>query len=160
MNRNSIRASSLLSCIIIFSSLTAHAQDTLKTKESRKFTTIGFQASYVSGIGISFGYNQEDKYRFRVTGGLVTTDNITYYSFGIEYEIGLTRNKPYRVFIGPGFGTRGQSDADTHTTIGLGTGFETSLTGSSIFENVTAGSEVDSLYPITSSSTQGRFLLD
>ncbi len=118
------------------------AQDSLSGKEARTYTTIGFQASFVSGLGISVGYNEEDKYRFRVTGGFVTSDNVSYYSFGVEYEIELTKHRPYRVFIGPGFGFRGESDGDTHSTFGLGTGFETSLTGGSIFENVSGGVEV------------------
>jgi hypothetical protein len=138
---------SFLTPVFIFSSillpsLSCYAQDSLAVPEGRKYTTIGFQGSFVSGIGISAGYNEENKYRFRVTGGLVTSDNISYYSFGIEYEVDLTKHKPYRVFIGPGFGVRGESDGDTHATLGIGTGFETSLTGNAMYENVTGGVEV------------------
>ena len=142
MNSTSSRHFGLLTSLILLLSTSALAQDSLSSEQPRKYTSIGFQASFVSGIGISVGYNQESNFRFRVTAGLATADQITYFSFGAEYEIELTKHKPYRVFIGPGIGTRGQSDGDTHTAIGLGTGFEISPTGNSLFENVSVGAEI------------------
>ena len=128
--------------LILLLSSSASAQDSLASAQPRRYTSIGFQASFVSGIGISVGDNEDGKYRFRVTGGFLTDNQISYYSFGLEYGIDLTRNKPYRVFIGPAFGIRGESDSDTHTMLGLGTGFETSATGNLVFENVSVGAEV------------------
>ena len=142
MNRTYVFPCFFFFCLSVLSSLSVRAQDSLSAKEGRTYSTIGFQASFVSGIGISAGFNEADKYRIRVTGGFVTANNVAYYSFGIEYEVELSKHKPYRVFIGPGFGFRGESDGDPHTTVGLGTGYETSLTGNSIFENVTGGVEV------------------
>jgi len=54
----------------------------------------------------------------------------------------LSKNKPDRVFIGPRVGRGGDADGGTHSTLGLGTGFETLLTGCSLFDNVDAGFEV------------------
>ena len=126
--------------ILLFSS--SQAQDSSGTAKPTKYTSIGFQASFVSGIGLSVGYNEEGKYRFRATGGFLTDNQTSYYSFGLEYGFDLTKNKPYRVFIGPAFGVRGESDSDNHTMLGLGTGFESSSTGNIIFENVSMGGEV------------------
>jgi hypothetical protein len=120
----------------------AFAQDSLSTKEGRTYSTIGFQASQVSGTGISFGFNQENKFRFRVTGGILTYTDKSYFSFGTELEYELTKNRPYRVFIGPGIGTYGASTSSAHPTIGLGTGFETGMMGDGILDNVTGGVEI------------------
>jgi hypothetical protein len=131
----------LLFLILLLTS-SAQAQDSLASPQSRKYTSIGFQASFVSGIGISIGYNEDGKYRFRATGGILADNQISYYSLGVEYGFELTKNKQYRVFIGPAFGIRGESDSDNHTMLGLGTGFESSTTGTIIFENISVGAEV------------------
>lgn len=121
------------------------SQDSLTTLKPRQYTSFGFSASFVSGIGISLGANQEDSYRLRVTGGFVTSGDIDYYSYGMEFEFDLAKHKPYRVFVGPGVGGRGQSNGDTHGTLGLCTGFEAPVTGSTIFDNVSGGVQI--FYP-------------
>ena len=74
-----------------------------------------------------------------MTGGYLASGDVSYSSFGIDYQLDLAKHKPYRVLIGPGIGIRGQSNGDGHAAAGLGFGFESSLTGNTIFENVTGG---------------------
>jgi hypothetical protein len=142
MNKKALIIYTVLSFVGVLWPKSVFGQDSLKTTEGRKFTTIGFQISDVSGIGLSIGFNQENTYRLRFTGGFISKNNITYHSLGVEYGFDLTKNKPYRVFMGPGFAVRGESDGDTHTNIGLGTGFESSWGGTTIFENMSAGVEI------------------
>lgn len=115
------------------------AQDSVGTSVPVRYSSIGFQASFVSGIGISFGLNESGKYRARATFGILTNDSKTYSSFGIDYQFELTKRQDFRVFIGPGFGTRSISTESSHTTLGLGTGIEAPVTGNSVFQNVTGG---------------------
>ena len=53
MTRNSFAGYLILSCLMSLLPLSVYAQDTLSSNVRRSYTTIGFQASYVSGIGIS-----------------------------------------------------------------------------------------------------------
>ncbi|MDE3058561.1 MAG: hypothetical protein KGJ59_11465 [Bacteroidota bacterium] len=118
------------------------AQDTASANEDITYHSLGFQASLVSGIGISYGINEQNRYRFRATGGLITSSDKSYYSFGFDYQYELTKNKPFRVFIGLGGGIRGKSGSETNTALGLGSGIEGPVTGTGIFENVTIGAEI------------------
>ncbi|MEW5797803.1 MAG: hypothetical protein AB1728_02245 [Bacteroidota bacterium] len=128
-----------LAVLIFLYSTIIHAQDTLTVLQSVRYSTIGFQASFVSGIGISFGINETGKYRARATFGVLTNDSKTYSSFGVDYQFELTKRQDFRVFIGPGFGVRSISTEDSHTALGLGTGVEAPATGNSIYQNVTGG---------------------
>ncbi|MDE3058562.1 MAG: hypothetical protein KGJ59_11470 [Bacteroidota bacterium] len=118
------------------------AQDTAVASEYRAYRSIGFQVSTVSGIGISYGINEQNNCYLRATGGLITTSNQSYYSFGIDCQYELTKNKSFKVFIGLGCGIIGDFGSSTHPTLGLGTGIEAPVTGSDIFENVTVGGEI------------------
>lgn len=130
---------SLVVSILLFYSTTTYAQDSLAVTQSVRYSTVGFQASFVSGIGISFGLNETGKYRARATFGILTSDNKTYSSFGVDYQVELTKRQDFRVFIGPGFGVRSISTESSHTTLGLGTGVESPVTGNSVYQNVTGG---------------------
>lgn len=130
----------LLVIVVILSNyFTIYAQDSVTVVRQSHYSTIGFQASFVSGIGISFGLNEAGKYRARATFGILTSDSKTYSSFGADYQIELTKRQDFRVFIGPGFGVRSISTENSHTTLGLGTGVEAPVTGNSIYQNVTGG---------------------
>ncbi|MDE3058940.1 MAG: hypothetical protein KGJ59_13385 [Bacteroidota bacterium] len=132
-----------LTTLLIFLSLPMRAQDTLTASHKPlEYSTIGFQASQVSGIGISYGRNRENDFRFRITGGIITTGDKAYFSFGADYEFELTKNKPYRVFIGPAGGAWGVSDEPAHFNVALGVGIEKPTTGPTIFEDVTIGAEI------------------
>ncbi len=136
------RAQLLLTVIILFSSA-LYAQDTLSTEKSLEYSTVGFQISQVSGTGISYGRNKENEFRFRITGGILTTGDNSYYSIGTDYGIELTKHRPYRVFIGPALGIWGISGEPAHFNIALGTGIETPIMReSTIIENVTSGIEI------------------
>lgn len=129
--------------LIAFLSQALQAQDSLTTKQPLEYSTVGFQISQVSGIGISYGRNLENSYRFRFTGGVLSGgSNTVYFSFGTDYEYELTKNKPFRVFIGPAIGVWGVSNEPAHINAALGTGMEAPITGTTIFENVSVGAEV------------------
>ncbi len=143
MNAKKFRITVSLTVLLLFLSLSSHAQDSLSAKKPLIYSTVGFQISQVSGIGISYGRNMENNFRFRITGGVLTTGSSTYFSFGTDYEFELTKNKPYRVFIGPALGTWGVSTEPPHFNIALGTGIETPLMGgNTIIENITSGVEI------------------
>lgn len=133
--------------IILFIFSTANAQDSLDAKQKTQFSSIGFQASFVSGIGISFGLNELEKYRFRATAGIITSGDKTHYSFGLDYQFVLTKNDRFRVFIGPGFGSsgtsvRGSSESSARPRFGLGIGAEAPVTGTSVLDNISGGATV------------------
>jgi hypothetical protein len=142
MNTKQYRITVSLTAFVLFLSVSLHAQDTLSTKKPMEYSTVSFQISQVSGIGISYGRNLKNGYRFRITGSVLSTGDNLYFSFGTDYEYELTKNKPFRVFIGPALGTWGISSKAPHLNVALGTGMETPITGNEIFENVTAGVEI------------------
>lgn len=117
----------------------SYAQDVQNNEPSKQYSSVGFQASFVSGIGISYGFNESGKYRVRGTFGILTSSGKTYSSMGADYQIELTKREDFRVFIGPGIGVRSISGEDSHTMVGLGTGVEAPITGRTVFENITAG---------------------
>jgi hypothetical protein len=133
-----------LSGVVVLFVSVAQAQDSLSVKKPLQFTSIGFQASFVSGIGVSYGLNELGKYRFRVTGGIITAGNKTHYSFGLDYQFELTKENKFRVFIGPGFGSSGtsvsgNSESSARPRLGLGIGAEAPVTGTSVLDNISGG---------------------
>jgi len=131
--------------LVVFSSLLA--QDTTTIHEPLRYSSVGFQASFVSGIGVSYGLNEMGKYRFRITGGIITDGDKTHYSYGTDYQFELTRTGRFRVFLGPGFGVsgtnvKGSSSSSARPRLGLGTGVESPFTGTSVFENISGGATV------------------
>ena len=114
------------------------AQDSTTT-HAQRYSSIGFQCSFVSGIGISYGVNEAGKYRVRVTGGIITSGDKAYYSFGADYHFELTNNSKFKVFIGPSIGTIGTSTDAPTPRLGLATGVENPLTGNTIYQNISAG---------------------
>ncbi len=93
--------------LIFFSERTFSQDSTTSAKTPLRYHSVGFQVSFVSGIGIAYGINEENSYRALFSGGLLTDNDKTYFSFGIDYQKELTKNQNFRVFIGPSAGTRG-----------------------------------------------------
>lgn len=141
MNKNSFSFTlcTIFLTLFIFSS-SLFAQDSSATRT--KYSSLGFQVSFVSGIGISYGMNQTGKYRTRFTGGILTSSGVTYFSFGADYHFELTKTPSFRVFIGPSAGSSGDSQSQPRPRIALGTGIEHPLLGSSVIDNISAGAIV------------------
>ena len=136
-----------LSCVLsMFAASTLFSQSTDSTINRGQYKTIGIQLSVVSGMGLSFGVNEIGKYRARITGGYLSISQKNYFSFGAEYQFELTKNPAFRVFIGPAIGNQGKTtDENSHWRLGLGTGIEMPVTGTSVIENVTVGATL--MYP-------------
>jgi hypothetical protein len=132
---------SLLS-LTIFSERTFSQDSTASAETPLRYHSVGFQVSFVSGIGIAYGINEKNSYRALFSGGLLSDNDKTYFSFGIDYQKELTKNQNFRVFIGPSAGTRGVTYEKPNLRIALGTGLEVPLTGSGIFQNITTGAVV------------------
>ena len=146
MSLSGARINSIIG-VVIFISLPFLAQDSNAVNIPHRYSSIGFQASFVSGIGISYGLNETGKYRFRITGGIITNGDKTHYSYGADYQFELTRFNRFRVFTGPGFGVHGTAIKGNNSTsarprLGLGTGIEAPITGTAIFENISGGATV------------------
>ena len=56
------------------------SQDSTDVKKD--YASYGLQASFVSGIGISYGRVFDQRTRTRITGGILTTQNTTQFSVG------------------------------------------------------------------------------
>lgn len=129
----------ICSFMILSATTVSRAQDSVSIQQPLTYNSVGFQASFVSGIGISYGMNETGKYRARATFGILTNGDKTYSSFGVDYQVELTKRTDFRVFIGPGFGMRSISTENTHTTLGLGTGIEAPITGQTPYQNISGG---------------------
>jgi hypothetical protein len=111
---------------------------------SHPYSSIGFNASSVSGIGLSYRRHLQSPSLFQFTGGIVTSGGSTASSFGFEYQYELSRKETFRYYIGLGFGL--YHGSTTGTATGLGIGLEVPIVGTTIFESVTGG--FDLFYPV------------
>ncbi len=128
-----------LFALTLFSERTFSQDSTIATNTSLKYHSIGFQVSFVSAVGIAYGFNEENNYRALVSAGLLTDNGKTYFAFGFDYQKELTTTQNFRVFIGPSAGTRGVTFEKPTPRIALGTGLEVPLSGNGIFQNITTG---------------------
>ena len=125
-------------------SLAQSHSDTAFTAGSHSYSSVGFNASFVSGIGLSYRRHLPSPSLFQFTGGIVSSGGTTSSSFGLEYQYELSRRETFRYYIGFGFGL--YSGSTTSTAAGLGIGLEVPLVGGTIFESVTGG--FDLFYPV------------
>ena len=123
--------------IILFVTTSVFAQDS--TAQKRDYTSYGFQVSYVSGMGISYGRPINGRVRLRVTAGVLSTEDKTSFSFGGDVHYFLTKDTKYNIFIGGSLGSSGSSVEDPKPRIAYSTGIEVPVSGDRIFDNVSIG---------------------
>ena len=113
------------------------SQDSTDVKKD--YASYGLQASFVSGMGISYGRVFDQRTRTRITGGILTTQNTTQFSVGGDLQFFLTRGNEFNVFVGPSVGSFGETGTTPKPRIAFSTGFERPVTGKTIYNNISAG---------------------
>lgn len=114
------------------------------------YNSFGFNASTVSGLGLSYRHHSVLYSLIQVSGGIIkTTDNIAY-SAGVEYQYELSRRTDFRYYICLGSGLY-NSGGSSGFVGGFGVGFDTPVFGHTVKENMTAG--ISLFYPTIYSGT-------
>jgi hypothetical protein len=132
--------SRLLCLFILISTNVLFAQspvDSTQTTGPSHFNSIGFNASSLSGLGLSYRNKLSAHDLFQLTGGVLDSEGRTNFSFGLEYQYQLSKKPSFRYYLAVGAGL--YSDIQTTTFVGLGMGLELPIVGSTIFEGVTSG---------------------
>lgn len=120
-------------------------RDSVSAASHRSFSSVGFNVSSVSGMGLSYRYHMDSPGLIQFTGGFITSDQTTSSSFGFEAQYELSLNETFRYYIALGFGTY-SGKITTTTAAGFGMGLEVPIIGSGgIYKSVTAG--LDIFYP-------------
>lgn len=142
----------LASLLIMASSGIAGQGDSAEVYQWKKFNSFGFNASSVSGLGLSYRYHTAGPQLIMLSGGIVSSKDWVYASLGAEfqYEISEREDLRYYLAVAGGLyytkedvydyysnGTSTRTDTDFH--LGIGVGFEYPFLGSTIFKNMTVG---------------------
>ena len=116
----------------------------------RPYSSIGFNLSSVSGLGLSYRNHLASPSQFQLTAGIVSSKSSTSYSVGFEYQYQLSKKDSFRYFIATGVGV--YSGTTSTTAAGLGIGLELPIIGTTIYESVTAGADL--FYPVLYSGNE------
>lgn len=129
--------------------------DSAEVYKWKKFNSFGFNASSVSGLGLSYRHHTDGPQLVMLSGGIVSSSDWVYASLGAEYQFEISEREDLRYYLAIGGGfyytreeiteyywdteptTSTNSDSDFH--LGIGVGFEYPFLGSSIFKNMTVG---------------------
>ena len=114
------------------------AQDSLAKKVEPSYGSFGFQGSFVSGTGITGGYTR-NRFRVRVTYGLLKLENETDYSYGVDMHYVLAVKPQFLVLIGPSFGGYGTSGGSDKVRLAFATCVEVPALGKEINESICVG---------------------
>ena len=131
----------LIGCLLILSSF-ASAQSVSDTTEPgyRSYSSFGFNASLVSGVGLSYRNHLQGPSLIQFTAGVLSGGGSTFTSFGFAYQYQLSKKDNFRYYIATGAGL--YTSGSSRTVIGFGIGLEVPGIGTTIFESVTAGGEL------------------
>ena len=137
--------------IALFSTETfAQTMEDTTRSARRPYDSFGFNASFVSGIGISYRHHTDGPSLVQVTGSVFSSEGNLFYSAGLEFQIELSNNSGFRYYIPVAVGIY-VPESKTTTVIGLGMGLEVPVIGPGIYEGVTVGGEL--FYPAIYLST-------
>jgi hypothetical protein len=132
---------SKLLCLFIFlgtNLLLAYSPpDSTEATGPTHFNSIGFNASSVSGLGLSYRNKISAHDLFQLTGGVLDSDGRTDFSLGFEYQYQISKNPTFRYYLAVGAAV--YSESQTTTIAGFGMGLEVPIVGKTIFEGVTTG---------------------
>jgi hypothetical protein len=135
----------LVSCLLSFPAFSQSNPDSISAAARRSFSSVGFNVSSVSGMGLSYRYHMDSPGLIQFTGGLIVSDEATSSSFGFEAQYELSLSETFRYYLALGFGTY-SGKTTTTTAAGFGMGLEVPIIGSGgIYESVTAGFDI--FYP-------------
>ncbi|MFA6469472.1 MAG: hypothetical protein WCW35_11285 [Bacteroidota bacterium] len=126
----------ILSLMVIFS-MNVYAQDT--SAAVKTYNTFGFQFSLVSGTGISYGKILDGKIKLKGTGGFITSDDKTKYSFGFDVHYFLSKGDKFEVTLGPSLGFIGGTNEDVKSRLALATSMEVPFNGDEHYNNLCGG---------------------
>ena len=113
-------------------------QDTTSVGKGTQYYSFGFQVSFVSGTGITFGHTEKN-FRIRGTIGYLKLESETDYSYGGDFQYVLASHTGFQVLLGPAFGVYGSSSDDSKGRIGLATTLELPSLGTGFYENICSG---------------------
>lgn len=131
--------------VVFFSASAQVTEDSTLVPGYHPYSSIGFNLSTVSGLGLSFRSHLANANQIQFTGGIVSSKGSTAYSFGFEFQYQLSKKDTFRYYVATGLGMYSGSPKGT-TAVGLGIGLELPIIGTTIYESVTGG--VDLFYPV------------
>jgi hypothetical protein len=138
MNKTFFNILFLCSSLLFFTLSDLYSQDSSQSKSQQLFSSFGFQASWVSGTGITYCYTSND-IRYRVTGGWIKSEDESVYTFGFDVHYYLANAPGFNLFLGPSFGIYGSSTESTNTRLALATCFEAPIISKEKRNNLCAG---------------------
>ena len=134
-----------ISCTFFAVALSQSERDSVRMTSYQPYSSVGFNVSSVSGMGLSFRHHMDSPGLIQFTGGFITSDQTTSYSLGFEGQYELSLNETFRYYIALGIG-RYSGKVSSTTAMGFGMGLEVPIIGSGgIYQSVTAG--LDIFYP-------------
>jgi hypothetical protein len=128
-------------CLFLLSSISIAQSSYDSTAPGyRKYSSFGFNASLVSGVGLSYRSHLQGPSLVQFTAGVLSGGGSTFSSLGFAYQYQLSRKDNFRYYIATGAGL--YTSGTSRTVIGFGIGLEVPGIGTTIFESVTAGGEL------------------
>lgn len=134
----------LILTLFIGTQAAAQPVDTVQSTAKRSYKSFGFNASMVSGVGLSFRNHFDSPELLQVTASIFSSPGSSvFYSLGVEMQFELSRDESFRFYIPLGLGI--YSSSKTVTNLGFGMGLEVPVLGPGIFRGVGVGGEL--FYP-------------
>jgi hypothetical protein len=128
-----------IAILAVFSLLaeTTLCQDS--TAQKKNYQSYGFQASPVSGSGISYGQTINNYLRYRISGGALSSGSDLNFSIGGDVHFILTKETRYSLFIGGSVGVSGSSAEAPKPRISYSTGIEIPISASRVGNGLSTG---------------------
>lgn len=152
-----MKKSLLTTLMIVFLIQSAKSQmpqvDSTKQFNYIPFSSVGFNISSISAVGISYRKHFTNPTAIQITGGFISTSGNTSSAIGAEFQFEISKKSSLRYYVALGIGHYSFSSGQS-TNMGLGIGIELPAFSETIFDNVTAGASI--FYPaayFTSSGT-------
>jgi hypothetical protein len=108
------------------------------------YSSVGFNVSSISGIGLSFRRHFQNPFLIQATIGYISDGKSDFYSSGIELQYDISKRTDFRFYIAASVGLYGKSKK-TYMTMGLGLGIEIPVFGGELIDNLHIG--VNIFYP-------------
>jgi hypothetical protein len=116
------------------------------------FSSVGFNISSISAVGISYRKHFANPTTIQITGGFISTTGNTSSAIGAEVQFEISKKSSLRYYVSLGIGHYSFSSGQS-TNIGLGIGIELPAFSETIFDNVTGG--VSIFYPAAYFASSG-----
>jgi len=124
----------------MFFSQNLYSQDSLNSySTATTYSSFGFQGSFVSGIGLTYGKMSANRTQMKGTGGIISSDGETIFATGFDLNYSISNQSTMRIFVGPSIGVYGGSKELPKYRVGFGTGIEVPVKGNSFYQNISFG---------------------